>query len=266
MTHAVEIGLKWIEGNPDDLEIRELVLGMTARKVDRKIQIRVYDVNAQWLGSLDNPDPGIEYMIGRLGIRAGIARRAIPLLERTIARSEGDLKNHARLWLGSAYRVAEAYVEARQVWQSVKDEGDREMMDRADRNLQSLEKHLQEKFPKGFPPPDERPVRKRPPERSMERLSEGSPKDRPRQDFARTQPRTDKPSGAGTSGGFRGEPRKPRPEGEKRLPRRSGDQPRRPPQTRETPQKTGATLGDLFRMKGLDLSNLAEPKKDTKKK
>ncbi len=151
-----------------------MVLGMTARKVDRKLQIRVYDTNIRWLESVETPNPALEYMIGRLGVRAGIARRAIPLLERTVARSEGELRNHARLWLGSAYRVAEAYLEARKIWQAVKEDGDAEMAGRAEKNLESLEALLKERFPKGYPPPEERPVRRRPQSPDMQ-VPRGSP-------------------------------------------------------------------------------------------
>ncbi|MBN1297520.1 hypothetical protein JXA80_12115, partial [bacterium] len=164
MTHAVELALKWMETNPDDREIREAVLGLAARRVDKKVQIQVYDMSAQWLDSLTSPDSMMEYLVGRLGVRAGIARRAIPLLERVAARESGELTLHARLWLGSAYRVAEAYDAALKVWEDVKAGGDADMADRADRNLQSLHTFMKEKFPDGFPPPEERrpPRRRRP--------------------------------------------------------------------------------------------------------
>lgn len=283
ISHAVEIGVKWIEDNPDDQEIREIVLGMTARKVDRKIQIKVYDSSIRWLESLESPDPSMEYMIGRLGVRAGIARRAIPLLERTVAKAEGELRNHARLWLGSAYRVAEAYLEARNVWQSVKTEGDAEMAARAERNLESLEAHLKEKFPKGFPPPDDRPVRRRPPAADKRtpgqsgdeavtgtegaerrsatgRAGDGKPRfDRERRPMAR--PERDQRPGAP---GDRPRIREDRPEGDRRPPRRFKDHPGKGQFKPEAGPKIGATLGDLFRMKGLDLSALAadEPEKE----
>lgn len=251
ITHAVEAGLNWIQDNPDDTEVREILLGMTARKVDRKIQIRVYDTNAQWLESLQEPDPMMEYMIGRLGVRAGIARRTIPLLERAVARSEGELRNHARLWLGSAYRVAEAYLDARNVWQAVKDDGIPEMVDRADRNLGSLELHLKEKFPEGYPPPSEKaPPKHRPPRG-------------PRKDTATVPDLTGQVSAVP---GHRDEKRRdpdfkrpvfPKAPAVQRFAKGQSQKPAAKPEA--TPKKV-ATLGDLMRMKGLDLTKLPSSK------
>lgn len=256
ITHAVESGLKWIQENPDDTEIREILLGMTARKIDRKIQIRVYDVNAHWLESLETADPMMEYMIGRLGVRSGIARRAIPLLERSVAKSEGELRNHGRLWLGSAYRVAEAYGEAKKVWQAVKDESESEMADRADRNLQSLNEHLAEKFPEGYPPPQEKaPPRRRPPQLPKKDVSETVTGQAPREPFTpvKKEDRRRKDSE------FKREPS----ERPARQPRSAKPFSQKQDRT-ETSQKKGATLGDLLRMKGLDLTKLTQQKDDTK--
>ncbi len=47
-----------------------------------------------------------------------------------------------------------------------------------------------------------------------------------------------------------------RPDGDHRPPKRFKDSSDRVSQKPELTQKTGATLGDLFRMKGLDLSSL----------
>jgi hypothetical protein len=251
ITHAVETGLNWVQENPDDTEIREILLGMTARKVDRKIQVRVYDTNAQWLEALQEPDPMMEYMIGRLGVRAGIARRAIPLLERSVARSEGELRNHARLWLGSAYRVAEAYSDARNVWQAVKNDGIPEMIDRADRNLNSLDSHLKEKFPEGYPPPSE----KSPPKHRPPRV--------PRRDTATVPDQAGQAlTGPGQRDGKRRDPDYKRPAFQKEpsVQRHGKGYSQKPAAKPESTPKKVATLGDLMRMKGLDLTKLSSTK------
>lgn len=279
ISHAVEVGLKWIEDHPVDQEIREIVLGMSARKVDHKLQVRVYDSNIRWLESLETPDPSLEYMIGRLGVRAGIARRAIPLLERTVAKTDGELRNHARLWLGSAYRVAEAYMEAQKVWEAVREEGSTEMTVRAQRNLESLTQHLKEKYPNGYPPQDERPVRKRYPQRvsppagSTDRDASKTAESREHQGAARgadgershrSQGPRPRPEGAERPD-FRQDRPKPvrRPDGDKRPPKRFRDKDVKGSQRTEPAKKTGATLGDLFRMKGFDLSNLTGTKDES---
>lgn len=258
ITHAVEAGLKWIQENPDDTDIREILLGMTARKIDRRIQVRVYDANAQWLESLETADPMMEYMIGRLGVRSGIARRAIPLLERSVAKSQGELRNHGRLWLGSAYRVAEAYSEARKIWQAVKDEAESEMADRAERNLKSLEAHLAEKFPEGYPPPQEKaPPRPRPPRLPKREALEATAVQAPKTPFVPDKKDDGKSKDKDID--FKRAPfEKP-----VRQPRSGKPFPQKAPDKPETSQKKGATLGDLLRMKGLDLTKLSKQQDDT---
>jgi hypothetical protein len=241
ITHAAEIGQKWLYDNPDDTDIREILLGMAARKVDRKIQVRIYDGNVQWLESLTETQPMMEYMIGRLGVRAGVGRRAIPLLERAVTGAEGDLRNHARLWLGSAYRAAGAFKEARNVWQAVKDDGVPEFVNRADKNLKNLDDFLNEKFPNGYPPPSEKPAREKPSRFVGETDKKFSEK--PQFKYPKTENEKDSRR------------RRPKQSASDRPPGPSRQKKTHPHKT-ETKRRSGATLGDLLRMKGMDLSNL----------
>jgi len=235
MTHAVETGLTWVKANPDDMEIREILLGLAARRVEKKVQIKVYDASVSWMNEIKEPSAMMEYLVGRLGVRAGIARRAIPLLERVAAKNSSELSNHARLWLGSAYRVAEVYDAAMKVWEDVRNSGDENMVDRANRNIRSLEELLKEKFPNGYPPPAEpRKPRPRPrPQSSQQNRQQEDSRSRPPQ---RREKRRDDRA-------------------------RSGKQRPRKPASVQAPTKKGATLGDLFRLKGLDLNNLTDAKK-----
>ncbi len=306
LTEAVRIGNRYVEENPDDIITRETILGLAARKVEKKTQIRTYDINKEWLETQTEPSPMMEYLIGRLGVRAGIARRAVPLLERAVSRENTKLRNHARLWLGSAYRIAGEYQDAIKIWKAVLDEDDPEMKSKAQKNLESLDIFLKQKFPGGYPPPEPKPRPRKPrevpaqaqtePAEITERTerteapkredrpqpSERFPQDRPERrrrpdkDFRHDQQdRKEEPERDHSK--FTDKPRLPRrprqapipesseeptesrPEFKKPKdrpiePRRSANDTRKPTQDtwKETPRQ-GATLGDLLKLKGLDL-------------
>lgn len=159
VSDAVEYLDAYIAQNPDAMELRETLLSLAAKNVDKKLQQRVYDRQSQWLEQLPQVNPTMEYMIGRLGVRAGIARRAIPLLERAGKRDDSDLREHALLWLGSAYRISGEYIDARAVWQKVMESTDERMKEKAQKNLESLNAFMAKTYPNGYPPPDERAPR-----------------------------------------------------------------------------------------------------------
>ncbi len=250
MTHAVILGMKFLEENPDNVEMRKTVLGMAARKIDKKIQNRVYDDNVTWLGTAESPPPMMEYLVGRLGVRAGVARRAIPLLERAAAKEKSNLHNHARLWLGSAYRISGDYDLAKSVWEKVASDEDPAMQEKARKNLDSLDTFIKQKFPRGFPPPEEKPVRPsrppRPPRKSQPTPGESG--DRRREEHRR-------PGRPGRPDGFQ----KDR---ERERPRRKSDRKRDFQKTGKNNHQTSprpvATLGDLLKLKGLDLGKLTK--------
>ena len=288
MNDVMQVVDQYLDENPDDMEIREVTLGLASKKCSKRLQVKVYNKQSLWLESKPDSPPMVEYLLGRLGVRAGIARRAIPLLERAVARDSSELKLHASLWLGSAYRVAGEYLFARKVWEEVKNSDDAQMKEKAEKNLESLESFLLEKFPDGYPPkPEPRPVRRPPRPAATAAEGEGQEQSerppRPRRD-ARTdgrfergrKPRSDEPrtSEPGAADGRRAAPsehRAPRPprEGKPRQ-----DKPRdrddfrksdRKGQKQQAPVKEtrhAATLGDLLRLQGLDLTEALKPKQD----
>ena len=249
----------YLDSNPEDNEIREMLLGFASRRFDRKLQVKVYNKYSLWLEGQKTELPMLEYLVGRLGVRAGVARRAIPLLERASAREDSDLREHAGLWLGSAYRVAGEYLDARKIWQSVLKSEDDGMREKAGRNLEILEAFLNEKFPDGYPPKPVEPPK--PPRRQaskperfrrpdpgkkleekpgLDRKQSARPDDRPSRP---KRPRTDKPKG---------------PRG--KLDRQAQSK----PGSKTDTVRQGATLGDLLRLQGLDLKG--ELSKSKKKK
>ncbi|MBN1355399.1 hypothetical protein JXA40_03905 [bacterium] len=241
---AVLVAETYLDENPEDTEIRKIILGLAAKKLDKKIQNRIYSKNCMWLDTQTDVPGSFEYLIGRLGVRAGIARRAIPLLERAGARDDSTLKNHALLWLGSAYRISGEYLDARKTWNRVLDVDDENMKIKAQKNLESLESFLAKKFPDGYPPKEEPRVR---PDRKSRARDAATP-DRPRP--------TGVESGVSALGSV-----KPK-RSATRIKRSKPE--RKPVDKHPRPEgpRQGTTLGDLLRLKGLDLkSELAKSKK-----
>ena len=301
MSDVMHIVDQYLDENPDDLEIREIMLGLASKKCSKRLQVKIYNKQSLWLESKAEAPPMIEYLLGRLGVRAGIARRAIPLLERAVAREASDLKLHAALWLGSAYRVAGEYLFARKVWEEVKTSEDVQMREKADKNLDSLEIFLKEKFPDGFPPkPEPRTVRR--PRRAASLPAEGADgSERPsRPPRSRQEVRSGDQSGSAQIRDTESRPsertfpqrqqrdqrertdsrrprqdRFPRPRDDRQRAGASADRQRsdrsrddfrrgdkrgqsKQPMAKETRQ--AATLGDLLRLQGLDLSEALKPK------
>ncbi|MBN1552915.1 hypothetical protein JW979_15685 [bacterium] len=258
LENAVNLASDYLTENAGDHDVRETLLGMASKRIPRKNQVKIYNMNTLWLENQTDQPASIEYLVGRLGVRAGVARRAIPLLERAVSKENSALKEHARLWLGSAYRAAEEFFAARKCWETVLDSDDTRMQEKAKRNLESLDTYLKTKFPEGYPPREETP----PKSRSRRPLEIKETKDqisdsrrvirkretprREQREFSReplarqTQKRLGQKERIRTGGAERGQV-KP-----------------------ESAPRQGTTLGDLLRLQGLDLKS--ELQKTEKKK
>jgi hypothetical protein len=247
ITDAVVLVDAYLDEHPEDHDIRKLILGLAAKKLDKKIQTRIYNKNCKWLDEQTETHATFEYLIGRLGVRAGIARRAIPLLERAVVRDDSPLQNHARLWLGSAYRISGEYLDAKKAWNRVLITDDENMKSKAQKNLESLDSFLNKKFPDGYPPkkePRSHPPKKQKPRDTAESRkmvrTPGKPQHSPepkRASISKQLPRRGKPPGG----------------------RKRADKFVKPETSRQ-----GATLGDLLKLQGLDL--LGELSKSDKEK
>ncbi|GEM_PF-5084640 len=296
VSDAVEHLDAFVTQNPEDRDARESLLSLAAKNIEKRLQQKVYDRQSQWLEQLPGVDKTMEYMIGRLGVRAGIARRAIPLLERAVTREDSELREHALLWLGSAYRISGEYIDARATWRKVLESTDEKMKEKATRNLESLESFMAKKYPNGYPPPEDKPARPprkprpvprertEPPVRSaVSDDTQPLPIPREVREHRDERPRPERPSRPD---------RFPtdRPRGDRPM-REGSPRPDRPPRTDRPPQPqrdrgpgsgdgrrhsggsqghapaAGATLGDLLKLKGLNLiAELEKSAREAKEK
>ncbi len=272
LADALAVADNRLSAQPDDLALRETILGLAAQKIDNKLQVKLYNKNVQWLSGQTSPPTKLEYLTGRLGVRAGVARRAIPILERVVAGDDSELKGHAKLWLGTAYRSAGEYLDAKKVWTQVLESEDEKMKERAEKNIQSLDGFLSKKFPEGYPPKPEPGTRS--PRRQYRDRSRPTGEVQERgQDSQRRRRQTDSRQKTGSQRRFRSEEfsdTRQRSTGSERFrQRRSFD--RRSQRSQQQSLKAdaphqGSTLGDLLRLQGLDLKSALGQKTEKKKK